>query len=287
MPRAIGDGFFVSELRILYRAARKGLEDFAPDQSAAIAYYALFSIFPLLLGVIAAAGYFFESEIAQAKLFAVLNDILPGSADLVKRNLESVVRVRGTLGIIGLIGLFWSGSAAFGAITRAVNRALGVKRPHTYLLARLRYVLMALAVSILLVLSVAVTAAVEILANLDLEILATLGIEPGLISQLGAWLTGLLFAFLTYALIYKVTPYIGVRWRQVLPGAVLGAIIFELGKRGFLFYLGRLADFEAVYGSLSSIIVLLAWLYLSAFVLIFGAEYNIVRTRTGSADGGS
>ena len=71
------------------------------------------------------------------------------------------------------------------------------------------------------------------------------------------------------------------------PGAVLAAITFELGKRGFVLYLGRLADFEAVYGSLSSIVVLLAWLFLSAFVLIFGAEYNIVRwrARTGGATG--
>ena len=58
------NGFLVTEARILYRAARKSLEDFAPDGAAAIAFYAFFSIFPLLLGVIAAAGYFFESEIA-------------------------------------------------------------------------------------------------------------------------------------------------------------------------------------------------------------------------------
>lgn len=285
-PRAeAGDVASMSELGILYRAARKGLKDHGTDLAAAIAFYAFFSIFPLLLGVISVVGYFFESDVAQAQLYGSLNDILPGSADLVRQNLESVVRVRGPLGLIGVIGLFWSGSAGFGAISRGVNRALGAEGSRPFLLAKVRHFLMTVVVSIFLVLSVSVTAALEIVANLDLEVLARLGIEPGQISRFGGSLTGLLFAFLTYALIYKVTPYIKTRWRQVLPGAFLAAIIFELGKRGFLFYLSRLTDFSAVYGSLSSIIVLLLWLYLSALVLIFGAEYNIVRWRARMASG--
>jgi len=289
MKTSVNDVAPVSELEILYRAARKGLEDHGSDLAAAIAFYAFFSIFPLLLGVIAAAGYFFETELARAQLYGSLDEILPGSVDLVRQNLESVVRARGALGVIGVLGLFWSGSAAFGAITRGVNRALGAKRSRPYLLARLRYVLNTLVVSMLLLLSVSVTAALEIVANLDLELLARLGIDPGTLTRLGGSLAGVLFAFLTYALIYKATPYVETRWRQVLPGALLGAALFELGKHGFLFYLSRVADFEAVYGPLSSIIVLLLWLYLSALVLIFGAEYNIVRwrARNPSPDEGS
>jgi membrane protein len=178
-----------------------------------------------------------------------------------------------------VIGLFWSASAAFGAITRAVNRALGAKRPHPFFLSKLRYFLMTLAVSLTVILSVAITAALEILPRLDLEALQWLGVESGLIDQLTGVLTSFAFTFLTFALIYKVTPYVEVRWRQVVPGALLGAVVFELGKQVFRVYLSRIANFEAVYGSLSSIIVLLLWLYVSALVLVFGAEYNIVRWR--------
>jgi membrane protein len=144
-----------------------------------------------------------------------------------------VVRVRGTLGVVGIVGLLWSASAGFGAITRAINQTLGAKRSNPFFLSKVRYFLMTVAVSIFLVLSVGVTASLEVLANLDL-------------------------------------------------GALLGAAVFELGKRGFLFYLGRVANFEAVYGSLSSIIVLLMWLYVSALVLLLGAEYNIVRWQAHS-----
>jgi membrane protein len=180
---------------------------------------------------------------------------------------------------VGLIGLFWTASSGVGAITRAINRTLGAKRPHSAVLLKVRYFLTTVAVSVFLILSVGVTVSLEVLANLDLNALRRLGVEPGTIENLAGWATGLLFAFFTFALIYKVTPYIETRWRQVLPGALLGAAVFELGKRGFLLYLGRVANFEAVYGSLSSIIVLLLWLYVSALVLLLGAEYNIVRWR--------
>lgn len=280
----------LSELRLLYRAVRKGLKDHGKDHAAAIAFWTFFSVFPLLLGLFSAAGYFLESEAARARLMELVTETLPGSASLVRGNLEDVVRVRGTLGMVAIVGLFWSASAGFGAITRSINRTLGARRPHPFFLSKVRYFLMTVAVSVLLVLSVSVTASFEVLANLDLSALRRLGVEPGSVERLGGWLAGFAFAFLTFALIYKVTPYIETRWRQVLPGALLGAAVFELGKRGFLFYLGRVANFEAVYGSLSSIIVLLLWFYVSALVLLLGAEYNIVRWQARSAatepDGG-
>ena len=271
-----------SELRLLYGAVRKGIKDHGKDHAAAIAFWTFFSIFPLLLGLFSAAGYFLESEAAQARLVDLVTQTLPGSAELVRGNLEDVVRVRGTLGVVGIVGLLWSASAGFGAITRAINQTLGAKRANPFFLSKVRYFLMTVIVSVFLVLSVGVTASLEVLANLDLHALRRLGIEPGMIESAVGWLTGFAFAFFTFALIYKVTPYVETRWRQVVPGALLGATVFELGKRGFLLYLGRVANFEAVYGSLSSIIVLLLWLYFSALVLLLGAEYNIVRWQAHS-----
>lgn len=267
------------ELRFVYEAIRKGLKNQVHDMAAAIAYYTFFSIFPLLLGVIAAVGYFFESDEAQARLYVVVANALPGSADLVSTILEPVVEARGALGALGAVGLLWSASSSFGAITRAVNRAIGAERRQSFFLAKVRYLLMTVAVSVLIVLSVVVTASLGILSNVDLSLLERVGLEPGLLGRLAASLTGLISAFLVFALIYRETPYVETRWRQVLPGAILAAFVFELGKHGFLFYLSRVANFEAVYGSLSSIIVLLLWLYFSALVLVFGAEYNIVRWR--------
>jgi membrane protein len=214
----------------------------------------------------------------------VVTDMFPGSASLIRDNLDAVVQHRGTMSWVGIGGLLWTASKGFGAITRAVNRALGAKRTHHFLLSKVRYFFMAVAVSMLAITSIGITVALDIV--LESSLLARLGIEAVEVSRLKSWLLSFVLIFLTFTLIYKLAPYLEVRWRQVLPGALLAAGLFELVKTAFVVYLDRVADFEAVYGSLSSIIVLLLWLYLSALILVYGAEYNIVRekARPGAAE---
>jgi len=143
-----------------------------------------------------------------------------------------------------------------------------------------RYFFMAVAVSILMIASVGITLALEVV--LEPSILSRLGLGAVDIPSLQGRAVGFVMVFLVFALVYKIVPYVEVRWRQVLPGALLAAVLFELGKGGFMLYLDRYGNFEAVYGSLSSIIVMLLWLYISAVILVFGAEYNIVRGRAGT-----
>jgi membrane protein len=279
-------GRIARELGILFRAVQRGVKGQAVDGAAAIAYFSFLSVFPLLLGVIAAVGYFLDSPEAQARLAEIVSNTLPGSADFVRQNLEAVIGARGALGTAGVLGLLLSGSAAFGAITRAVNRSLGVPPSRPYLLAKVRYFLMALGLAVLVLLSLAVSAVFGVMTSLDPSVLEGLGIPPELLSGLTSTLTSLVLGCLIFGLIYKTTPYVETRWRQIAPGTILAAVAFELGKNGFLIYLGRLANFEAVYGPLSSIVVLLVWFFLSALILIFGAEYNLVRWQSlaGSPD---
>ena len=270
------------ELNILVQTIRAALDDNAQDLSAAIGFWAFFSIFPLLIGIFSLAGYTLESTEVQARIGEVVSNLLPGSADLVRNNLKAVVKHRGAMGWIGIAGVLLTAGKGFGAVTRAVNQALGVTRTHNFLLSTLRQFLMAVAVSILMIASMAATVAAEIF--LDPAFLSRLGLPSVEAPRLEGWFLGFVMVFLVFALIYKMAPHVEVRWRQVVPGAILAAVLFELCKSGFVLYLGRIANFQAIYGSLSSIIVLLLWLYLSALILILGAEYNIVRARTRSAD---
>ncbi|MGB5342214.1 MAG: YihY/virulence factor BrkB family protein [Thermoanaerobaculia bacterium] len=182
---------------------------------------------------------------------------------------------------MGIGGLLWTASKGLGAITRAGNRALGAERTHHFLLSKSRYFLMAAAVSVLMIASIAITVALEIV--LDPSFLSRLGLDGVELPRLQGWAANLVLVSLIFALIYKLAPHVEVRWRQVLPGAFLAVALFELVKSAFVVYLDRIADFEAVYGSLSSIIVLLLWLYLSAVILIYGAEYSIVRSQASEA----
>lgn len=263
------------EISLLGQTLHKARQDFANDLAAAIAFWAFFSIFPLLIGVLSLTSRYLESEPLQARIYATVTEMLPGSAEMVMENLDAVVRYRGTMSLVAILGLFWAAGKVFGAITRAVNRALGIRRNRRRFVSRLRYFAMAIVVSILALLSLGVTVVLEI--ALDLPALSQLGLDTGLMAGFKSWTMSLLLVFLIFTLLYKLTPYAAVGWKRVLPGAALATILFELGRHGFILYLEKMADFKAVYGSLSSIIVLLLWLYVSALILILGAEYNIVR----------
>jgi len=266
-----------TELSILVGTFQKAKQDAAPDLAAAIAFWAFFSIFPLLIGILSLTSRFLESESLRARINEAVTEMLPGSAEIVMDNLDAVVQLRGTMSLVAIVGLFWTASKVFGAMTRAVNRALGVQRDRRPLLSKLRYLWMAIAVSILTIVSLSVTVALEVL--LESPTLARLGLDTGAISGVQGWLASFILIFLIFSLLYKLTPHVDVTWAQVLPGALLATLLFELGQAGFVLYLDKVANLKVVYGSLSSIIVMLLWLYISALILILGAEYSIVRWR--------
>ena len=104
--------------------------------------------------------------------------------------------------------------------------------------------------------------------------------------QAEAHVTSFLVLFTIHVLIYRIVPYQKLGWRLVASGAALAAVLFEVGKSAFVFYLNRVANLEAVYGSVSSIIVLLLWLYFSARVLLLGAAFMEVKRKPAPAANG-
>lgn len=273
-------GVLRTQLRVFIQATKKTQHDNGGDLAATIAFWAFFSIFPMLIGILSLAGHFLDSPQLQSRIYQVVSNLLPGSAGLVKNSLEGVVRYRGPMTWVSIGGLIWTAGKGFGAVTRAVNRALDARRTQFYLLSGIRHCLMAVAVSILLITSIGITVAIEIVFKPSF--LSRLGFDAIEVPRLQGRAMSFILVFLIFGLIYKLAPYIKVQWRSVLPGAVLAAILFELSKTAFVLYLDHMAQFQAIYGSLSSIIVLLLWLYLSALILVFGAEYSIVCATAGA-----
>ena len=259
---------------LLVRTAQEMSDDDGTHMAAGVAYYALFSLFPLLLGLIAILSIFLDPQDIQTRLTDFATDNLPGSEELIDDNIDSVLRLRGVLAPIAILGLFWSASAIFGALNRAINRAWDVHKDRPFFVSKPRQLAMALGVGILFLLSLSTATFVrmaERYAESDLPGLGFLVDVGGRVLLQGA---AFLLTLSTFLLVYKFMPNTKTYWRYIWPGAVVAAVLFELAKNIFILYLNQFANFESVYGSLAPVIVLLLWTYVSSLIVILGAELS-------------
>ena len=251
-------------------------DDDAAHLSAGVAYYSVFSVFPLLLGLLAISGTVFTSITLQEQFLDYVTESMPGSKEFVSKNIEELVRFRGALGIGAILGLLWSGSSAFGAMSRAINRAWDVDKDRPFYVAKTLHIIIALGVGILFLLSSFASVAIELLSNYSRD-LGLPGHEFFLDFGLGNLMLKVVPWSITLAvflLLYRFVPNCKTYWRYVWTGAVVAAILFEASKGIFMWYLVNVANYELIYGSVASMMVLMSWAYVSAFILILGAEIS-------------
>jgi membrane protein len=251
---------------------RKIGHDDISNMSASIAYYATLSLFPLLLSLLAIFGLFLPMESVQLQLFKFLGQYLPGSLSIFEGNIPDIIRLRGALGIIGILGLIWSGSGVFSAITNSINKAWDIPYKHPFYLKKPREIAMLLGIGILFLLSLGASAYLTLLGNPNLPF-------SGVLINIGTAIIALLFSLAVFSLIHKIAPVVIVSWRYIWPGAVLSTVLFEVSKTLFIFYLNHFNHYDKIYGSITSVIILLIWVYYSAFILLLGAEFSYMLHR--------
>ena len=253
------------------RVARNFLRDDGTHMAAGVAYYAVFSLFPLMLGSIAVASFFVDSAEAQVRLVDFLTEQVPGLSTFLEDNVSGVVRARGAIGVVSLIALFWSGRAVLGAVHRVVNRAWGIPEPPHFFNQQLSQLGVGLGIGAVFVLSVGLGIVGRLVVGTDL-----LTETPVLqaLWRLFVNTTPFLLGIGLFAYIYKYVTDVKVPWRTVLPGAVLAGVMFEAAKVGFVLYLDNFANFDQVYGGVSTVVVLMLWFYVVSVILVFGAEMS-------------
>ena len=259
---------------LIIRTVKELGDDDATHMAAGVAYYALFSLFPLLLGVIAIIGVASQSVSTRRRILEWTSDNFPGAGDLISDNIVASIEASGSLGVISIIGLIWAGSAIFGAITRAVNRAWDIQEDRPFVKNKIMQLTMAVSVAILFAVAVTSASLAQAsgrLADSEAFLLGHADRVSGLVIFRVLSFVANLAIFLT---LYKVLPNTHTHWRYIWPGALLAALLFEGGKYLFVLYLDNFASLSAVYGSIGSVIALLLWAYVSAFILILGAELS-------------
>ena len=265
---------------LLFRTVKEMSDDDATHMAAGVAYYALFSLFPLLLGLIAVFSYFIDSspgesnDLAAEGVTTFVSEYLPGSETFVAENLEILLNLRGAATVVAVLGMFWSASAVFGALNRAVNRAWDVHQDRPFYLSKTRQLLMAVGVACLFLLSFGAATLVRaagLLGDLDAPQVSFMVNRIGTVVLQATSFMLVLSAFL---LIYKFTPNTTTYWRYIWPGAFAAALLFEVTKNLFIIYLNSFASFDDTYGPLAPVIVLLLWTYVSSLIIIGGAELS-------------
>ncbi len=258
---------------LMWRVFQEMGDDDATHLAAGVAYYAIFSLFPLLLGLLFIVGLVVTSEGVQQNFVGFVTDNLPGSEQFVEDTLGEVIRFRGVLGAGALVGLLWSASGAFGAISRAVNRAWDVQQDRPFYIAKPRQIGMALVVGVLFLISTSATYAIELLSDSDLGIPGQQAVLELGLAELAFRAVAWLITLSIFLLMYRFLPNCKTYWRYIWPGAVVAAVLIEIGKSLFLWYLNNLASYNQ-FGSLASVMILLFWIYVSSLIVILGAEIS-------------
>lgn len=253
--------------------------------AAAIAYYTLFSVFPLTLLLISLGSFVLNSQQAQEAALTAVGTYLPFATELVQRNIERVLELRGTASVIGVVGFIWAASGVFGSLSRAINLAWDLERPRPAWAERALAAGLVLLVALLFSLSLFSTAAFEVVERLARLLPSDTPISGLSLIDLAS--TGLpyIFTVLLFSFLYTVLPSTRVAWTEVLPGALLASVVWEVAKNGFTIYLGSFATYNLVYGSLGAVIALLLWSYISGLIILLGAEFTVqyARRRRGEA----
>jgi membrane protein len=254
-------------------------DDHAPRLGAALAYYTVFSIAPLLLIVISIAGLVFGREAAQEQIFGQLSGLVgEGGAEAIQGMLKAADKPHAGIvsTIIGVVTLIFGATGVFIQLQDALNTIWEVKpKPGQGIKGFIRHRILSLAM----------------VFGIGFLLLVSLVVSAGL-SAAGKWLgdtmpggeavwhvLNFVIAFgviaLMFTLLFKYVPDVKIAWKDVWLGGVLTAFLFTLGKYGLGMYLGR-ASVASAYGAAGSLIVVLLWVYYSAQILFFGAEFTQV-----------
>jgi membrane protein len=245
--------------------------------AAGVTYYTLISLFPLLLAALSVAGFFLTDPADQANLIDKLIDNLPIAAGEGRKDLadviSSVVSARGTLGVVGILGALWTGSALFTAIRSALDDIFRVKHERPFILGKILDIASVFGFGVLLALSAAATILIAYIQKSSDDLFGDTAARPVAIAlALGYFTVPAIFSAVVFFLLYTVIPRHGAPPRYAIPGAVFSAICFEGLKIGFTWYVASFGNYNATYGSLGFVIVLLAFVSFASQIMLIGAE---------------
>lgn len=249
-------------------------EDNATILAAAQAYYYLLAIVPLLILLLAILPYL---QIEPQRVMDFMGTILPGEvASTFEEQIVSVVTTpSGGLLTFGILGTLWSASNAVSAFIKATNEAYDVEETRSFFaqkgIAILLTLFMLVAVIIALVLPIFGGAIIDMISSF-----MNLPSQTEIIFQVLRWVISIAVMSIVLAIMYKIAPNKHFPFKEVIIGALIATVLWQLVSLAFSFYVSNFGSYSATYGSLGGLIVLILWFFLTGLILVIGAEINAI-----------
>jgi len=273
-------------LKLLSQTASRWTDHKSAKQGAALAYYSVLSLAPLVILVVAIAGLAFGEAAARGQIVYQIQDLVGyQGAQAVQTVLKATYKPKTGIvaSALGLLTLLFGASGVFGELRDSLNTIWNAPVPAAWsilgeLKSRFFSFAMVLGIGFLLLISLVVSAA---LSAVEKYFSTALPVPPEVLLIINDVISFIAITFL-FALTYKYVPDVRLEWSDVWIGAAGTAFLFTLGKFGIGFYLGRAAVGSA-YGAAASLVVVLVWVYYSAQIFLFGAEFtHVYATSHGS-----
>jgi membrane protein len=257
-------------LGVLTRAVNETLKPDTAITAAAIAYFALFALFPITLLSIAIASFSLGPSMDRQLIIQRLEFIAPALGQLLGKNIDEIIKARGPVTGVALVGLIWSASTVFYTFTHTMTEIWGDKHRRAVWRRRglaILFVLIFVGPTLFLA-SFASSMIVQLRTWLPASIISMRG-------SISLTLAILLDVAL-FMVLYMMLPHGTSTWREILPGAIGAGLLWELAKKTFLFFVSTyITASNLVYGSVAAIIAILTWAYLSGLIFLFGAYLSV------------
>ncbi len=270
-------------LHFVYLLVRNTISGFGRDGgyhlAAGIAFFALFSLFPLLLVFISIIGFKIGTPEAIQQIHIFLNKIFPAKSSLIMDNIQIIAKDKSKLGLVGILILFWCGRGLFLALEYSLNRIWGTPSGRSVLGRNALAFFLIFVGGLILGFSMVLSAFIAFITNVRVPIINFSLSRLTFWGTLNNWILSTLLIFVIFLLLYKILPHSKVTLKEILPGALFSTVCWKIAEFAYIFYMSNMAKFSEIYGSIGGLLGLLFWFYIGSIVFILGVEFNLVFLR--------
>jgi membrane protein len=256
---------------LLWQALRKFNNDNGFFLSSGIAFNILINLIPFIMLLLALVGtYLYNDQEVLNHIRAYFRDVAPTVDPKIMKNFMDVIQSRRIVGILGFVGLLWTSTWVFSSLRIALNIVFRVEKSQGMLRGIGVDLLMILLAGILLLVSMILSPVVTFLQSYQGQIPVAIGPT---IQWILKYLLPFFLTFCMFFLIYKIIPHTRVHFTSALQAALFTGLLWELAKHLFAWYVVHLAGYSFFYGSLSTLVIFVLWVYYSSTILVVGGEF--------------